>query len=88
MKFQKLPSSDRIDSIITDYNISGMAKISLLELKEALLSNLSGKKGILVEMDIEAFKSLQNGFKTNSELKAEIERFKKMSIFQFLKYKW
>ena len=71
MKARPLPYPATIDSIISEYNIQGEAKNSLLAVKELICDRFGKNVGICVQMDLEAFKAFQNGLKELKDLKEQ-----------------
>ncbi len=87
MKIERIPDVDRIDTIIKDYAITGMAKSSLLIIREHLCEQAGSKQGIHVVMDSETWKQLQVNFAENKKLKDELKNLKEMNIFSYLWFK-
>ncbi len=84
LKFEKLPSSDRIDQIISDYKIIGMAKNSLIIIRDALLNDFEQQNSVCVNMDIETFKTYSNALNEIKKLREEIEILKTKPIYKIL----
>jgi hypothetical protein len=69
---EKIPSPEQIDKVISEYSIQGESKSTLLALKEFVGQHFSDKHGVLVEMDLQAFRFMQNSVVELNKLKKEI----------------
>ena len=76
-----LPSIETIESIITDHPLTSDQKKALFSVKSYILEMFAGKGEVLVEMNNNTFKSLQNNFSENAKLKTEIELLRKPKTF-------
>jgi 16S rRNA G966 N2-methylase RsmD len=87
MKILPLPSPEAIDSIIETYKIVGVDKNNLLALKEHLSEHIGEKNGYIIEVDKEAFKTMQSNFAELKKLRDENQILKNSSLWTVFKEK-